>query len=115
MPGRNGNRGAGSNRTTLRSAKSSAKPSADNPAAADNPVAQLAVRELAAWPSADWEPHSHVGWRAALESWYAAILTCIDDTLDAQRALICQTGMAEEAYASNAAMPRWDGLLVEWG
>jgi hypothetical protein len=80
--------------------------SADNPAVADNPVAQLAVRELAAWPSADWEPHSHAGWRASLESWYAAILTCIDDTLDAQRALICQTGMAEEAYASNAAMDR---------
>lgn len=57
----------------------------DATAEAANPIERQAAADIANLPDADWEPDMKVGWRRSLESWFAAMMTCIDDMQDAHR------------------------------
>jgi hypothetical protein len=62
---------------------------------ADQPIPDLddrhqqmvtrAITEIANIPNQAWEPDMKVGWREALEAWFAATKQAIDEALDIQR------------------------------
>lgn len=51
----------------------------DDEVDAADPILVRAASALTTMPPADWEPDRGVGWRTALDSWFAAIKNCLGD------------------------------------